>query len=48
MQFRMHLVVGIADTAAETVKEWENLHFESLQGAASLPKVFARNEAGTN
>ena len=43
----MHLVVGMADTAAETVKEWENLHFESPQGAASLPKVFARNEAGT-
>ena len=45
----MHLVVGMADTAAETVKEWENLHFESPQGAASLPKVLARNinEAGT-
>ena len=42
----MHLVVGMADTAAATVKEWESVHFESPQGAASLPKVFARNEAG--
>ena len=42
----MHLVVGMADTAAATVKEWENAHFDSLQGAASLPKVYAKNESG--
>ena len=42
----MHLVVGMADTAASTLKEWECTHFESPQGAAALPKVFTRNEAG--
>lgn len=42
----MHLVVGLADTAAATVKEWEKVHFESPQGAAALPKVFAGSEAG--
>ena len=36
----------MADTAAATVKEWENVHFDSLQGAASLPKVYAKNESG--
>ena len=39
----MHLVVGMADTAASTLKEWEEIHFEAPQGAA----VFAKNEAGT-
>lgn len=42
----MHLVVGMADTAATTLKEWENIHFESPQGASTLPKVFTKNEAG--
>ena len=42
----MHLVVGMADTAASTLKEWESTHFESPQGAATLPKVFTRSEAG--
>jgi len=37
----MHLVVGMADT------EWEQAHFDCPQGAAALPRVFARNEAGT-
>ena len=41
----MHLVVGMADTAAS---EWESTHFESPQGAAALPKVFTRNEAGSS
>lgn len=44
----MHLVVGMVDTAASTLKEWEDTHFESSsQGAAAMPKVFTRNEAGT-
>ena len=42
----MHLVVGMADTAASTLKEWESAHFESPQGAAALPKAFTRSEAG--
>ncbi len=42
----MHLVVGMADTAVNTLKEWESAHFQSPQGAAALPKVFTRSEAG--
>ena len=40
----MHLVVGMADTAAATLKEWEDAHFESPQGAATLPKVFVKKK----
>ena len=36
----MPLVVGMADTAASTLKELEEIHVEAPQGAA----VFAKNE----
>ncbi len=42
----MHLMVGMADTAASTLKEWENAHFDSPQGATALAKIFVRNESG--
>ena len=43
----MHLIVGMADTAAATLAEWEALQFDSVsQGAAALPKAFSKNETG--
>ena len=42
----LHLIVGMADTAATTLMEWEEVHFDKIQGAATLPGYFTKKEAG--
>ena len=44
----LHLIVGMADTAATTLMEWEEVHFDKIQGAATLPGYFTKKEAGTH
>ena len=36
----------MADTAATTLMEWEEVHFDKIQGAAALPGYFTKKEAG--
>lgn len=44
----LHLLVGMAETAAASIGEWENIHFEELAiGAAALPSHWKKNESGT-
>ena len=42
----LHLIVGMADTAATTLMECEEVHFDKIQGAATLPGYFTKKEAG--
>ena len=44
----LHLLVGMAETAAASIGEWENIHFEELAvGAAALPGHWQKSEVGT-
>ena len=44
----MHLVVGLADTAASTLMEWEDLQFKEPVGAAAISGGIASSkESGT-
>ena len=42
----LHFIFGTADTAATTLMEWEEVHFDKIQGAATLPGYFTMKEAG--
>ena len=44
----MHLVVGLVDTAASTLMEWEDLQFKEPVGAAAISGAIASSkESGT-
>lgn len=42
----LHLLVGMADTAAAVLVQWEEANSETPLGAAARPGHFERNEAG--
>ena len=42
----MHVLVGMADTAASTLLQWENAHFESVIGAAANVGCLNKSESG--
>ena len=42
----MHVLVGMADTAASTLLQWENAHFESSVGAAASVGCLNKSESG--